>query len=90
MPIDAFWKRYVVSSCERSQISAVPLAAGTASGSHPLMGFFDERQMEVRSNDTDTIDDRYEGDIRSRRRPFSVLWRPAPSQSDRFEAVQAS
>jgi len=35
-------------------MSAVPLAAGTASGSHPLVGFIGKRTMEVRSNDIDS------------------------------------
>jgi len=43
--------------CNRSPSSGVPRIAGTASGSHPLMGFYGNGQMEVRSVDIDTDTD---------------------------------
>jgi len=33
---------FPVQKCNRSQLNGVPRAAGTTSGSHPLMGFFDD------------------------------------------------
>lgn len=36
------------SMCDRSRLSDVPQAVGTASGSHPLLGFFGNRLLEMR------------------------------------------
>lgn len=70
----------------RSRLSDVPQVAGTTSGSHPLLGFIGHGQKKcAHTNQADMVDFLPRPETLKprrhpcRRRPFSVLRRPAPS-----------
>jgi hypothetical protein len=48
---------FLTKTCDRSLSGGVPRIAGTASGSHPLLGFCGDGQIEMRSLDIDADTD---------------------------------